>query len=424
MGVVAVVGAQWGDEGKGKIVDHLAAEADVVVRFQGGNNAGHTLIVNGKKTIFHLIPSGILHPGKVCVLGQGMVINPQVLIEELDRLRASGDLAQAKLAISDRAHVILPHHLALDRLREERKSSTVPVGTTLRGIGPTYEDKVGRRGVCIGDLLKPDRLHTLVTEALNYYRPILAAHGEPEPNVDDVVSQYAGFGSELNPYITDTTELLHQCIEAKKRVLLEGAQGALLDIDHGTYPFVTSSNTIAGAACAGIGLGPTAIGSVIAVIKAYTTRVGGGPFPTENEGHVGSHLQKVGVEYGSTTGRPRRCGWLDAVALKRAVRLSGATGLAITKLDVLSGLDTIQVCVGYSTDGKAVDGFPAAELDKIQPEYLSFAGWQEDISHARSLDALPQAARDYLQGIAELLHCPISIVSVGPDREQTIPIPS
>ncbi|MCP4604432.1 MAG: adenylosuccinate synthase [Proteobacteria bacterium] len=420
MTVVAVVGAQWGDEGKGKIVDILAAEAEVVVRFQGGNNAGHTLVVDGEKTIFHLVPSGILHPGKVCVLGQGMVINPTVLLEELDKLDKLGRLSNAILAISNRAHVILPHHMILDRLREEKKSSSVPVGTTLRGIGPTYEDKVGRRGVRIGDLIHRERFAELLGEALTYHRPIMEAHGAEVPDKDEVVKEYSAMGERLKSYITDVPALLHQNLDEGKRILLEGAQGALLDIDHGTYPYVTSSNTTAGAACAGAGIGPGAINKVVAVVKAYTTRVGGGPFPTEETGKAGKHMQDVGVEYGSTTGRPRRCGWLDAASLRRTTRLSGATGMAITKLDVLSGLDTINVCTGYMLDGKEVDAFGLANIDRLKPIYRTFEGWKEDITAALSMDDLPKAARNYLQGISEIIGCPIDIVSIGPGREQTI----
>jgi adenylosuccinate synthase len=422
MTVVAVVGAQWGDEGKGKIIDHLATGAEVVARFQGGNNAGHTLVVEGKKTIFHLVPSGILHPGKVCVLGQGMVIDPRVLLEEIARLDKTGHLARATLAISDCAHVILPHHIVLDRLREERKSSSIPVGTTLRGIGPTYEDKVGRRGVRIGDLLHAERLEKLVAEALEYHRPIIEAHGETVPAREEVVSQYREMGEKLRSYITDTAHLMHESLEEGKKILVEGAQGALLDIDHGTYPFVTSSNTIAGAACAGLGIGPGVIRSVVAVSKVYTTRVGGGPFPTEDSGAAGSHLRDVGAEFGSTTGRPRRCGWLDAVALKRTTRLSGATSLAVTKLDVLSGMDRIRVCIGYRLDGKEPAGFPLGDFDRVEPVYRGFDGWAADITKARSLADLPKETRLYLDGISELVHCPVGLVSVGPGREQIVEV--
>lgn len=420
MTVAAVVGAQWGDEGKGKIVDRLAADADVIARFQGGNNAGHTLVVDGKKVIFHLIPSGILHPGKVCVLGQGMVIDPKVLLEELRKLEATGHLGKATLVLSERAHVILPHHLILDRLREESKSSSIPVGSTLRGIGPAYEDKVGRRGVRIGDLIRPDRFEKNLAEALKYHGPNMAAHGVEIPNIKGVLEEYLECGNLLKSYIDDTTALLHDAIDEKKKVLLEGAQGAMLDIDHGTYPYVTSSNTIAGAACTGLGIGPVAIKQVIGVTKAYTTRVGSGPFPTEDEGDVGRRLREAGAEFGSTTGRPRRCGWLDTVVLRRTVRMSGVTSLAVTKLDVLSGLDSIKVCVGYQLDGKEISRFPYTGLDRIKPIYKSFPGWDADITGARTLAELPEEARSYLSEVSNLIGCNVGIVSIGPDREQTI----
>ncbi len=420
MTVVAVVGAQWGDEGKGKIVDQLAETADIIVRYQGGNNAGHTLVVNGKKKIFHLIPSGILHPKKVCVLGQGMVINPVVLLEEIEKLEKSGHMSNATLVISNRAHVILPHHVVMDRLREESKSSSVPVGSTLRGIGPTYEDKVGRRGVRIGDLIHRDRLEKLVDEAIRYHRPNMETHGAQVPVTKEVVKEYAAMGERLSQYITDVPALMHRGLDENKHFLLEGAQGALLDIDHGTYPYVTSSNTVSGAACAGAGIGPGAIQKVVAVIKAYTTRVGGGPFPTEDLGEAGKHMRDVGAEYGSTTGRPRRCGWLDVVTLKRTMRLSGATSLAITKLDVLSGLDSIKVCVGYKKDGKEVESFGLADMDRLEATYLTCEGWKDDITGARKFDDLPEKAQNYLNEMSRLIGCPIGIISVGPGRGQTI----
>ncbi len=420
MTVVAVVGAQWGDEGKGKIVDHLAADAEVIARYQGGNNAGHTLVVDGKKTIFHLVPSGILHPGRTCVLGQGMVINPEVLLEELDRLDESGNLAGVNLAISERAQVILPHHVVLDKMREDRRSKSVPVGTTLRGIGPAYEDKVGRRGIRIGDLIDMARLKELVEQAMDYHRPNIETRGETVPNLDEVVEEYFEMGKRLEPFISDTTALLHRCLGMSKQILLEGAQGAMLDIDHGTYPFVTSSNTIAGATCTGLGIGPCAIDKVVAVTKAYTTRVGGGPFPTEDTGEIGEKLRDAGAEFGSTTGRPRRCGWLDAVVLKRTVKMSSATSLAITKLDVLTGIDTLKVCVGYRVGREKLEKFPFNEFDKAEPIYRGFPGWKEDITGVRVFSDLPETAQEYLKGISAIVECPIGIVSVGPGREETI----
>ena len=420
MTVVGVVGSQWGDEGKGKVVDLLARHADMVIRFQGGNNAGHTLVVDGKKTVFHLIPSGILREGTVCVLGQGMVIDVAVLVGELDRLEASGVLSKASLAISDRAHVILPHHLLLDKLREERKSGSVPVGSTLRGIGPAYEDKVGRRGIRIGDLFRPELLERGLKEAAAYWAPMLEARGAPIPDVGKVMAGLKIMARRIEPYVTDTVEAIHGALEGGKNLLLEGAQGAMLDIDHGTYPFVTSSNTVSGASGPGAGIGPTRVDEVVAITKAYTTRVGDGPFPTELDSPEGEHMRKIGAEFGSTTGRPRRCGWFDAVALKRAVRICGATSLAVTKLDVLAGLDEVKLCTGYRLDGEDVVGIPVHDLGKVEPVYETMPGWKDDITGALATDQLPENARAYLGRMAQLAGCPISIVSVGPGREQTI----
>ncbi len=420
MTIVGVVGTQWGDEGKGKVVDLFAKHADLVVRFQGGNNAGHTLVVGGKKTVFHLIPSGILRPDTLCVLGQGMVIDPGVLVEELDQLDDSGLLADAKLAISDRAHVILPHHLILDRLREEKRSGSVPVGSTLRGIGPTYEDKVGRRGIRVGDLYVPKLLEQKLGETLSYWEPMLRERAGEIPTVKDVMDGLAPLAKRLEKYVTDTLELIQDSIDESRSILLEGAQGAMLDVDHGTYPFVTSSNTVSGAACAGAGIGPTQIDEIVAIAKAYTTRVGAGSFPTELHDDKGDYLRKSGAEFGSTTGRPRRCGWFDAVVVRRAARISGATWLAVTKLDVLTGLDEIQVCVGYEIDGREVKGVPVHGLERVKPIYRSLPGWSEQITEARSLDDLPANARAYLDEISRLTGCPVCLVSVGPGREQTI----
>jgi adenylosuccinate synthase len=420
MSIVAIVGAQWGDEGKGKIVDWVASEAEIVARFQGGNNAGHTLVVDGEKSIFHLIPSGILHAGKVCILGQGMVINPRVMLEEMDKLAATGHLQNATLLVSNRGQVIMPYHLVMDRLREESKSSSVPIGSTLRGIGPAYEDKVGRRGVRIGDLLDADRLSRIVKEALKYFSPIMNAYGAKIPDADGIVDEYTAMGQRLAPHITDTVALLQDAVKQGKNVLLEGAQGAMLDIDHGTYPYVTSSNTISGAACTGLGIGPTTISKVYGVAKAYTTRVGEGPFPTQDDGETGKRLRDVGQEYGATTGRPRRCGWLDAVILKRALFLSGATHIALTKLDVLSDVDVIKICVGYEKDGKALTEFPYPSLDGVAPVYQEYPGWKGDITGAKRIRDLPIEAQAYLKAVADLVDCPLGIVSVGPDRDQTI----
>jgi adenylosuccinate synthase len=420
MTVVGVVGAQWGDEGKGKVVDLYAEWAQMVLRFQGGNNAGHTLVVDGVKTVFHLVPSGILRADKTCVLGQGMVIDLRVLVEEIDTLAASGVLGRARLAVSDLAHVILPHHVILDRLREERRAGSIPIGSTRRGIGPAYEDKVGRRGLRIGDLYRPDVLWRVLTDTMAYWEPMLEARGATAPSVDDVIEQLRPLAARIEPYVTDTVALLHGALDENRDLLLEGAQGVLLDVDHGTYPFVTSSNTVMGGACAALGLGPTHIHEVIAIAKAYTTRVGDGPFPTELSDQTGQRLRDVGAEFGSTTGRPRRCGWFDAVAVHHAARISGATRLAVTKLDVLTGIDPIKVCVGYTVNGTPVSGFPIADLDRVEPVYELQPGWSEPIAEARTLDALPLNARRYVEHLARLVGSPLGLVSVGPGREQTI----
>ncbi|MFO8072742.1 MAG: adenylosuccinate synthase [Polyangia bacterium] len=425
MTAVAIVGSQWGDEGKGKIVDMLAERADAVVRFQGGNNAGHTLVVGGKKRIFHLVPSGVLQRDTQCVLGQGMVIDPRVLVEELDRLESGGNLRNdATLAISDLAHVILPYHLLLDRLREECRGGAgpVPVGTTLRGIGPCYEDKVGRRGIRVGDLYRPSQLRESVGSALQHWRPLIEAGGERVPDVEQVATEAERLADRFATFVTDTAGMLHRRLDEGARVLLEGAQGALLDIDHGTYPYVTSSNTVAGAACSGAGIGPGDIEGVVAIAKAYTTRVGEGPFPSELNDESGDRLRDAGGEFGSTTGRPRRCGWFDAVATRRAVRLSKATRLAVTKLDVLTGIDPIRVCVGYEIDGERAAGFPLRDLERVEPIFCELRGWSEPIEDARRLEDLPVAARDYLDELGRLVGCPPALVSVGPGREQTIEI--
>jgi adenylosuccinate synthase len=420
MTVVAVVGSQWGDEGKGKLVDLLAEQAEVVVRFQGGNNAGHTLVVDGEKRVFHLMPSGILRAGVTCVLGQGMVIDPRVLVEELDRLDGSGHLETANLVISDRAHLILPHHLILDRLREEKRSGSVPVGTTLRGIGPTYEDKVGRRGVRVGDLYRPGEALRILDQTLTYWRPMLEARGVDVPEPEQVAADLQPLAERLRPYVGDAVGLLHDHIARGSAVLMEGAQGVMLDVDHGSYPYVTSSNTVSGAVCAGAGIGPTSLDHVVAVAKAYVTRVGGGPFPTELDDAVGERLRDAGAEYGSTTGRPRRCGWFDAVLGRRALRTIGATELAITKLDVLTGLDEIKICNGYRIEGETLEALPMHGADAVEPVYETMPGWAEPIDDARELSDLPEAARSYLARLSEILDCPVGLVGVGPDREQTV----
>ncbi|MBN2340078.1 MAG: adenylosuccinate synthase [Deltaproteobacteria bacterium] len=419
MTVVGVIGSQWGDEGKGKVVDILAEEAEMVVRYQGGNNAGHTLVVNGKKAIFHLIPSGILREGTECVLASGLVIDLRVLVEELDKLQESGVLEKASLTLSEKAHVILPHHLMLDKLREQSKSGSVPVGSTLRGIGPCYEDKIGRRGIRIGDLYKPEILKEILSATLEYWRPMLEGRGETVPAVDDVIAQIMPLAERVKTYVKDTVGFVQEALKADKPVLLEGAQGVMLDIDHGTYPFVTSSNTISGAACAGIGMGPTKVNEVVAIVKAYLTRVGSGPFPTELDDENGQFMRDKGHEYGSTTGRPRRCGWFDAVVAKRVNEINGSTQMAITKLDVLTGLKELKICVAYKLDGEEIDTIPMHGLERVVPVYKTMAGWDEDITGATSLADLPQNARNYLDELVRLCECPICLVSVGPDRDHT-----
>ncbi|MEX2208522.1 MAG: adenylosuccinate synthase [Myxococcota bacterium] len=420
---VVCVGAQWGDEGKGKVVDQLACRADLVVRFQGGPNAGHTLVVDGETTILHLIPSGILQPATLNLIGPGVVVDPDVLLGEIAMLQAkSVPVGRERFRISDRAHVILPVHSALDKAREEAHS-TLTIGTTGRGIGPAYESRVARTGVRISDLLEPDTLRERLELAL-YERNFLLEklYGWPAASLEDVWERAIAWGEKLAPYVDDVGVTLDAALREGRSVLLEGAQGTLLDVDHGTYPFVTSSTTLAGGACAGAGIGPTRIDSVLGISKAYTTRVGGGPFPTEDTGPAGQHMGAVGREFGATTGRKRRCGWLDLVVLRHAVRVNGITGLALLKLDILTGLPEVKACVGYRVDGKEIREFPASitTLGRCEPIYTSFRGWSEAIERARSLSDLPQAARDYVRWIEDALGVPVDLLGVGPERDATI----
>ena len=417
MGAVVVVGAQWGDEGKGKIVDIYSQNADVIVRYAGGANAGHTLVVEGEKIIFRLIPSGALNPKTHCILGQGTVIDPAVLAVELAELKKRGLFAADRFSISDRAHVVLPHHMVIDGLREARKGS---IGTTKRGIGPCYEDKAARRGVRMGDLLAPSKLHAKLERNLEAWQPVIAALGGTQPELQPILDQYVQFGRELSALISDTTRPIQRAVETSQRVLLEGAQGALLDIDSGTYPFVTSSPTTAGGACTGSGIGPTAISAVVGITKAYTTRVGEGPFPTEMSGALAEALREAGSEFGAVTGRPRRCGWLDIPALRHAARINGLSGLAVTKIDVLTGMPEIKVCVAYERDGKRIDAPPYDDLDQVTPVYESFPGWSEPLGGCRALHELPNNALRYITAIEDLVGCKAWLVSVGADREQTI----
>ncbi|MDH3652929.1 MAG: adenylosuccinate synthase [Myxococcales bacterium] len=417
MSAVVVVGAQWGDEGKGKVVDLYAPYAELVVRYAGGANAGHTLVVNGEKLILHLIPSGILHEQTKCVVGQGTVIDPAVFLEEIEALSARRVATDGRLLVSQRAHVVLPHHKLIDGLRE--KKSNEAIGTTKRGIGPCYEDKVARRGVRMGDLLDIEVLRGKLDANLESWRPVAEDLGGTLPSAEEVAAQYAALGEALRRYIGDAAAIVRASIRAEEKILLEGAQGTMLDIDNGTYPFVTSSNAVAGGACAGAGIGPTHIRRAVGIAKAYTTRVGGGPFPTELEDETGQLLRDAGAEYGSTTGRPRRCGWLDLVALRHAVTVNGLGELAITKLDVLSAVDAIMLCVAYELDGERLDYPPYERLEAVQPIYETLEGWDEDLSGCRTRADLPAAAQAYLARIEQEVGCPIGVVSVGPDREDT-----
>ena len=423
MSTVIVVGVQWGDEGKGKIVDILARNADIIVRFGGGNNAGHTLLVGEERTVLHLIPSGVLHQGKICVIANGVVVDPEVLVAELTALRARGYLTDdACLKISDEAHLIMPYHKAID-LARERLRGKGEIGTTGRGIGPTYEDKMARTGIRFVDLLEEgtfrEKLERNLEEKNIYLRSILK---EPGMEFGAIYDAYRRHGDLLRCYVTDTAFYLHQAIDAGQRILFEGAQGTMLDVDHGTYPYVTSSNTVSGAVCAGAGVGPGSLQSVIGICKAYTTRVGNGPFPTEERGPIGERLRESGDEFGATTGRPRRCGWFDAVLVRQAARLNGLTGVALTKLDVLTGMDPLRICTGYRADGQRFTRVPASTrvLEAVVPEYEEMPGWTAPLSSARTLAELPVNARRYIARLEELTATPITMISVGAEREETI----
>jgi adenylosuccinate synthase len=418
----AIIGAQWGDEGKGKIVDLLCETFDVVARFQGGHNAGHTVKFADKHYSLHLVPSGILHPGKLCILGNGMVIDPAALMSEMDRLSKAGVSFDGNLKISDAAHCILPIHKALDLAREE-SAGNEKIGTTGRGIGPAYESKAGRYGIVMGDLLDADTLHARVERLCDERNSLLGKYGKETLDVATMVEQYLEFGNAFRDRITDTTLLINAEIRAGRSVMFEGAQGCLLDVDHGTYPYVTSSNCIVGGICTGLGVAPKHIHQVIGVVKAYTTRVGGGPFPTELLDELGDHIRQRGNEFGTTTGRPRRIGWLDLVVLRQSVMINGLDEIALTKLDVLDDLEEIPVCTGYELpDGRVVRDFPRHEAiaGRVQPKLETLKGWRSDTVGIREFDKLPPAARDYVQFIEDQLATPISIVSTGPRREETI----
>ncbi len=421
MANVVVIGAQWGDEGKGKITDLLSRSADVVVRYQGGVNAGHTVVVQGQTFKLHLIPSGILYPNTQCIIGSGTVIDPQVLIDEIDQLKALG-VSTKNLLISETAHITMPYHRLIDQAAEERRGNH-KIGTTGRGIGPTYADKSERTGIRVVDLIDPEALSKQLNWTINHKNTILEKlYNLPPLDPQEVIKQYLEYAERLRPHVVDSSLTIYEAVQKRRNILFEGAQGTLLDLDHGTYPYVTSSNPVAGGACVGAGVGPTMIDRVIGVAKAYTTRVGEGPFPTEIEGKLGEVLCDRGAEFGTTTGRRRRCGWFDAVIGRYAVRINGLDCLAITKLDVLDTLEEIQVCVAYEIDGKRCQEFPsnARLFSHCQPIYKTLAGWQKSTANCRSLDDLPKQALDYLKFLAELMEVPIALVSLGASRDQTI----
>jgi adenylosuccinate synthase len=421
MSAIVVVGAQWGDEGKGKVTDYLAAQAHVVVRYQGGNNAGHTVVVNETTFKLHLVPSGVIHPNTRCVIGNGVVVDPVVLVQELDELRSRG-IAHVNLAISERAHVILPYHRLLDKLEEERRGGN-RIGTTGRGIGPAYVDKAARMGVRMIDLRSPAALRARLEAILPAKNALLRElYKHPGYSIEEIMAECGPAAAKLAPMVTDTSLLVYESLSKGEKVLFEGAQGTLLDVDMGTYPFVTSSSAVAGGAAIGTGIGPHLLSMVLGVVKAYTTRVGEGPFPSELRDETGEFLRSRGAEFGTTTGRPRRCGWFDAVVCRYAARVNGLRKLAVMKLDVLSGLPEVKICTGYSYEGQILHHFPSdlTVLNECAPVYEAMPGWSEDITGARSLEDLPANARAYLRCISEVTGVPIGLVSVGPGREQTI----
>lgn len=424
MPIVAVVGAQWGDEGKGKITDYLASQAQLVARYQGGNNAGHTVKVGGEVFKLHLIPSGMLYPDSACVIGNGVVVDPQVLVDELDYLINRG-IDVSRLIVSNKAHVILPYHKELDRLEEEARLEKI--GTTGRGIGPCYVDKYSRCGIRMGDFINEKRFEQALARVLpDKNRVLEKIYNQPGFTVAQIIEQYRPILPRLAEITQDTSVVIEQARLEGKNILFEGAQGTLLDVDHGTYPFVTSSNPTAGGAASGLGIGPNRIDKVIGVVKAYTTRVGEGPFPTELHDAVGDKIRERGHEFGTTTGRPRRCGWFDAVMVKYSVRVNGLTGISLMLLDVLDAFDTIKVCIGYRYKGEILTEFPTEEyvLQHCEPVYQTLAGWQQDTTNVREFSDLPQATKDYIGFLAEQVGCAIQLVSVGPGRDQTIVVNS
>ncbi|WP_054025737.1 adenylosuccinate synthase [Bacillus sp. FJAT-28004] len=423
MSTVVVVGTQWGDEGKGKITDYLAEGADVVARYQGGNNAGHTILIDNKKYKLTMIPSGIFNHDKTCVIGNGMVINPEALIDEINYIHENG-FSTDNLKISDRAHVIMPYHLVLDGLEEDRKGDN-KIGTTRKGIGPCYMDKAARNGIRIADLMDAEEFESRVRSIIIEKNQLIEqVYGGEQLDADSIVSDYLGFAEVLRKYVTDTSVILNDAIDAGQKVLFEGAQGVMLDIDQGTYPYVTSSNPSAGGVCIGSGVGPSKIQQVIGVAKAYTTRVGDGPFPTEQDNEIGQMIRDKGHEYGTVTGRPRRVGWFDTVVVRHARRVSGITGLSLNSLDVLTGLETVKICTGYKLRGEVIDTYPASlkMVSECEAIYEEHPGWSEDITGAKTLEDLPVNTRNYLNRVSELTGIPIAIFSVGRNREQTNPV--
>ncbi|HHW36626.1 MAG TPA: adenylosuccinate synthase [Bacillales bacterium] len=420
MSSVVVVGSQWGDEGKGKITDFLSQNAEVVARYQGGNNAGHTIVFGGKKYKLHLIPSGIFFNDKICVIGNGMVIDPKALVTELQYLHNEG-VNTDNLRISNRAHVILPYHLKIDELDEERKGAN-KIGTTKKGIGPAYMDKAARIGIRIADLLDREEFERKLTQNLAEKNRILEKLYDAEGfKIEDILDEYYNYGQQFAKYVCDTSVVLNDALDEGRRVLFEGAQGVMLDIDQGTYPFVTSSNPVAGGVTIGSGVGPSKINHVVGVCKAYTTRVGDGPFPTELHDEIGHQIREVGREYGTTTGRPRRVGWFDSVVVRHARRVSGLTDLSLNSIDVLTGIETLKICVAYKYKGEVIDEFPASlkVLAECEPVYEEMPGWTEDITGVKKLDELPDNARHYVERVSQLTGIPLSVFSVGPDRNQT-----
>ena len=419
MTVTAVVGAQWGDEGKGRVIDYLAQRADMVIRFQGGDNAGHTVVNEFGTFRLHLVPSGIFNPRTCCIVGTGTVVNPETLLQEMEELTRAG-VSLENLWLSERAHVVFPYHRLLDGL-EEAARGDAQIGTTMRGIGPAYADKSARYGIRLGDLTRPEYLRQRLALILDRKNRTLAYFGRPPLDLEEVLERALAWGRALAPRIVDTLPMIREAVRAGRRVLLEGQLGAMRDLDWGIYPYVTSSNPLAGAACVGAGLPPTAIDEIVGVVKAYSTAVGAGPFPVELRDETGERLREVGREYGATTGRPRRCGWFDGVAIRHAAWLNGFTGLAVTKLDVLDGLSELKICVGYQLDGRVIDYVPDTPLlERVTPVYETWPGWRASTREARSWGDLPREARTYLRRIAELAGAPIRYVSVGPERDQLV----